>query len=280
MEVRVWGCRGSLPTPGPDTIRYGGNTSCVEIRLEDGTLIIFDAGSGIRPLGNALLKHDDIREVYLFLTHAHWDHLLGFPFFRPAYRPDYQIHVRGGPLAKTSVERFLRRQMEPPFFPVSFEVMQAAFDFTAGAPIVRQVGSASVIPIQISHPNGGYGFKVVEDDHSFVFLPDNELGYAHPGAPDQASFAAFCEGADLLFHDAQYTDEEYTGLHGWGHSPLSAVVDLSMAAGVSRLGLFHHDPAHDDAAVDAIAATTRALIAAAHSPVDCFAVQEGMRLRL
>jgi phosphoribosyl 1,2-cyclic phosphodiesterase len=281
MKIKVWGCRGSLPTPGSETIRYGGNTTCLEVRLNDGTLIILDAGSGMQKLGQKLLAEEGPTEIYLFLTHAHWDHLMGFPFFRPAYSDKYTIHVRGGPRAKRSLAKFLKHQMEPPFFPVPFRVMKAQFDFTAADPEKTTVGSAQVIPIRLNHPNGGYGFKIVEEGRAFVFLPDNELDFDHKRRMTSDDYVNFCRGATLLMHDAQYTDEEYESARvSWGHTKLSSAVKLGADAGVGRLGLFHHDPERSDDEMDELVAICREQIAQAGSRLDCFGVQERMEIVL
>ncbi|WP_319561759.1 MBL fold metallo-hydrolase [Marispirochaeta sp.] len=179
MKIKIWGCRGSIPTPGKSTIKYGGNTTCIEVRLKDDTLVIFDAGSGIRKLGKKIVKEDSARELLIVLTHSHWDHLMGFPFFLPACREDFTINVRGGPIAKESVKRYLEHQMEAPYFPARFSSLKANFDFSHGIPIVRKIGSAELIPIRLSHPNGGFGFRLQDKDASFVFLTDNELGHDH-----------------------------------------------------------------------------------------------------
>jgi phosphoribosyl 1,2-cyclic phosphodiesterase len=281
MKITVWGCRGSLPAPGRETVRYGGNTTCLEVRLSDGTLIVIDAGSGIRKLGEKLLAEESLTEIYLFLTHAHWDHLSGFPFFRPAYWTRYLIHVRGGPRAKRSLSKYLKRQMEPPFFPVPFEAMRAEFDFSPGDPKRMVIGSANIIPIRLNHPGGGYGFKIVEDDRAFVFLPDNELDLKYEHGMTKQGYGDFCRGADLLMHDAQYTDEEYESAKvGWGHTKLSSVVKLGVEAGVGRLGLFHHDPGRTDDEMDGCVAWCRERVVQTDSGVDCFGVQEGMGIAL
>ena len=279
MRIKVWGCRGSLPTPGSDTVRYGGNTTCLEIRLNDGTLIIADAGSGIRRLGTKLLAEEDLTELYLFVTHAHWDHLTGFPFFRPAYSSKNRIYVRGGPRVKRSLAKYLEHQMEPPFFPVPFKVMQAAFDFTSGDPKRTSIGSAEIIPIPLSHPGGGYGFKLIEDGRAFVFLPDNELDLAYENGLTKEDYVDLCRGAALLMHDAQYTDDEYASSKvGWGHSRLSSAVELGIRAKVERLGLFHHDPDHSDDDIDGFVVLCRNQVMQAGSKMECFGAQEGMEI--
>ena len=209
MQIKVWGCRGSLPTPGQGTVRYGGNTTCLEIRLNDGTLVVVDAGSGIRALGDKLLQAEGLSEMYLFLTHAHWDHLMGFPFFGPAYWSRYRIHVRGGPRARQSLERYLKHQMGAPFFPVPFGAMKARFDFAAATSKRSRIGAAEIELIPLSHPGGGYGLKLIDHGRGFVFLTDNELGYAHEGGLSEEDYVRFCESSDLLIHDAQYTEQEY-----------------------------------------------------------------------
>ena len=280
MRIKVWGCRGSIATPGPSTNRYGGNTTCVEVRLDSGHLIIFDAGSGLRGLGKSLCKEEATTEFYIFLTHAHWDHLAGFPFFLPAYSPKYSIHVRGGPKAKGALESFLKQQMQPPYFPVPYRMMNARFDFTQGGPRKRNIGEAEVIPIPISHPNGGYGFKVIENGVSFVFIPDNELDYRHEGGLTRDEYIDFVRSADLLMHDSQYSDEEYRLKRTWGHTPFSTTVRLGVDAGVKRLGLFHHDPDHSDCELDRFEESARTQVSTGNSDVEVFAVREGMEISL
>ena len=280
MKIKVWGCRGSLPSPGKDTIKYGGNTTCIEIMLNDGTLVIIDAGSGIRALGDKVLK-EGITEMYLFLTHTHWDHLIGFPFFTPGYINTYKIHVRGGANAQISLEGLLRRQMESPFFPVPFDAMRAEFDFATTDPEESFIGSAKIISTSLSHPNRGTGFKIIEDGKVFVFLTDNELDFIHEDGMNPDDYANFSRGADILMHDAQYTEEQYnTTTKTWGHSTFSSATELSIKAEVKRFGLFHHDPTHTDDDVDTFVSSCQEQIEKANSPVECFGVREGMEITL
>lgn len=194
MKITIWGARGSIPAPGPSTIKYGGNTACIEVSLEDGTMIILDTGSGIRILGKKILEEGKTSDIYLILTHSHWDHLIGFPFFSPAYTVGYRIHVRGGPIAKETVRSYLEHQMEPPYFPARFSAMKADFDFTHGIPVVKQIGSATVTPIPLSHPNGGYGYKISALGKTFVYLTDNELDYQHEKGRLRGDYLRFCGG--------------------------------------------------------------------------------------
>ena len=280
MKIRIWGTRGSIPAPGFEMSRYGGNTTCVEIRLSDNTLIIIDAGTGIRKLGQVLSREKGLKVINLLLTHSHWDHLQGFPFFIPAYSEGYTIHVRGGPLARRSLEKYLAHQMEPPFFPVNFRLLEACFDFDSQESGPQAIAGATVAPIPLNHPNGGYGFEIREDGKSFIFLTDNELGYAHPGGLSPAGYIERCRGADLVLHDAQYTDKEYTRTRSWGHSTYTAAVDLAASAEVTRFGLCHHDPDRSDDELDAHVRACRQRLARAGSAVDCFAAREGMEIDL
>jgi phosphoribosyl 1,2-cyclic phosphodiesterase len=277
MKIKVWGCRGSLPTPGREAVRYGGNTTCLEIRLNDGTPIVVDAGSGIRALGDKLAQEKSSPGLHLILTHAHWDHLCGFPFFRPAFASRFAIRVQGGPRAKRVLRRYLAHQMQPPFFPVPFGAMKAKSEFLPRR-AKAVIGSATLSFIPLNHPNGGYGFEIAEDGRTLVFLTDNELDFAHEGGLSREEYVGLCRNADLLVHDAQYTDQEYESKKGWGHSTFASATDLAIQAGVGRFGMFHHDPAHTDDEIDHYVAMCRSRIAQANSSVECFGVQEGMEL--
>ena len=280
MKIKIWGCRGSIPSPGCDTSLYGGNTTCVEVRLEDGTLLIIDAGTGIRSLGKAILEAGGPKKIHLLITHAHWDHVQGFPFFVPAYVEGYSIVVRGGPGVRRSLPAFLAHQMDPPYFPVPFGDLKADFDFQKENGRSLTIGSACILPIALKHPNGGYGYKFTENGRTFVFLTDNEIGFDHPGGLADGRYAELCRDADLLLHDGQYTQEEYRTTRGWGHSTFQAVTDLAIAAGVGRLGIFHHDPGHLDQDLDRYVEGCRRRIRANGSRVDCFGSREGMEISL
>jgi phosphoribosyl 1,2-cyclic phosphodiesterase len=281
MIVRIWGCRGSLTVAGPEVVRYGGYTTCVEVRLEDGTLLIIDAGSGIHPLGRQLLTEPGLADMHLFLTHSHWDHLTGFPFFGPAYSERYRVHVHGGPDAKTSLARYLQHQMDPPYFPVDFSKLKAAFDFDTDPSAELRLGSASLIPVPLSHPNGAYGCRIVDHGRSFVFLTDNEPDFPHPGGMATADYVSVSRGADLLLHDAQYSDEEYERFaRGWGHSTYRRATLVALEAGVKSFGTFHHDPDHDDREIDGSVRVCRKIIRERGARTRCFASAQGMTIRI
>jgi len=288
MLVTVWGCRGSIASPGYDTLRYGGESSCFEVRTDDGGLIVIDAGSGIRKLGAKLLREPGPREMVLLLTHSHWDHPAGFPFFRPAFVPGTTISLCGGADAQDSILKSLQHEMEPPYFPVDMSAMKAAF--VKGCRCGRAEcdhrlpgaqGDHACDSIPLSHPNGGYGYRITgKSGRAFVLLTDNELEYRHETGRSRDDYVEFCRGADLLFHDAQYTDDEYEKTRTWGHSTFKDAVDFAIEAGVRRLGLLHHDPDRTDDEIDAIVRWCKDCIREKNSALECFACAEGMTLEV
>lgn len=284
MKIRIYGCRGSLPVPGVKTNIYGGNTTCLEIISAAGEIAIIDAGSGLNNLGKDLLAEGAVKSVRFFFTHAHWDHLLGFPFFRPAYRKDFTLTFCSGPHASSVIRDYLSHQMQAPFFPVELDALSARMVFECDNPSQEArfcaCGDLQVKAFPVDHPNGGFGYRVIEDGKVFAFAPDNEIGYGHPDGPERSEFVTLFNNADLLIHDAQYTDDDYKITRGWGHSTFSATVDLAMEAGVKRLGLFHHDPDRSDVDLEKQVAFCRDRIRAAGSRLDCFATRDGMELEL
>jgi phosphoribosyl 1,2-cyclic phosphodiesterase len=284
MRIRVWGCRGSIAAPGSTTLRYGGNTTCLELRTSTGLIIIVDAGSGVRNLGRALSRDKDLPPIHFFFTHSHWDHLGGFPFFEPAYSCNSSITFCSGPHAQNFLKSCITDQMRAPYFPVDFKRLKAKFDFQCQRPHMEpghcDLDGLKIFPVALSHPNGGYGFKFIEQGKTFVFLTDNELRFQHEGGLEWEHYTDFCRGADLLFHDAQYTVEEYENTRGWGHSTFADATDLAIEAGVSRLGLFHHDPNRTDDDLDRQVELCRDRIRLAGSSMDCLAIAEGMQFEL
>ena len=254
--------------------------------MKDNRVIILDAGSGLTNLGKSLVATGQDLNLKMLITHAHSDHLCGFPFFAPAYLQQCQITLCGGPAAQQSLESYFKHQMEPPFFPVPFESLRARFDFgcrcdhPCEGKINASQGGLGCRSVRLNHPDGGYGFKLEEDGKSFVFLPDNELGVRHPNGPEFAEQVEFCRGADLLFHDAQYTEEEYQRTRGWGHSTYGDALRLATTAGVKRLGLFHHDPERTDDDLDRQVESCRRQLREAGSTMDCFACAEEMVIEL
>ena len=285
MKIKIWGCRGSLTTPGYTTLRYGGYTTCLEIRNAENQVIVVDAGSGMRNLGKALVSEPGLDQITLIFTHAHWDHLSGFPFFIPAYLPRFTIHLCGGPNAQQSIEKYLKHQMGAPYFPVEFQHLKAKILFGCDESPIHWTNPSNpnkmvVESIPLNHPDGGYGFKFIENGKSFVFLTDNELSVSHGNGFSREKYVEFCQGADLLFHDAQYTAEEYEKTRGWGHSTYSDVIQLAVDARVKKLGLFHHDPDRTDDDLDAQVVQCRDQFKLQGGEGECFACVEGMTLEV
>lgn len=281
MIIRCWGARGSIPVSGKEYVRYGGSTTCVEIRADDGSIVIVDAGTGIRGLGNALLK-EQRRQYTLLFTHAHWDHLMGFPFFRPIYRDDCSITIYGCPLEDGGMRKLLAGLMSPPYFPVPLNEIRASIDWMESCVpgTVTGIGSLSVSSIPINHPNRGLGYKFVEKGRTFVFLTDNELEGTHPGGASYDEYVAFCKGADLLFHDAEFLDAEYAHTRGWGHSTWRKALQLAMDAGVAQFGLIHHNQERTDDAMDEIVVSCRSILLSQGVSMHCFGARQGMEIDL
>jgi phosphoribosyl 1,2-cyclic phosphodiesterase len=251
FTVRFWGVRGSIAAPGPATVKYGGNTACVEMRCGP-HLLIFDAGTGIRELGYALSRAGPV-EADLFLSHTHYDHLTGLPFFCSAFEAHNRFQVWAGHLKpERTIESVLRSFMAEPLFPVPLDIFDAHFtfhDFTAGETLNPRAG-VTVRTAALNHPNRATGYRVEWGGRAACYVTDTEHV---PGAPD-ANVLALIDGADLVIYDATYTDEEFQRYRGWGHSTWQEAVRLAKAARVKTLALFHHEQSHDDAALDAIAA--------------------------
>ncbi len=279
MLIRCWGARGSISVSGKDFIKYGGDTSCIEVTSGNGDLIIIDAGTGIRALGNRLIK-EERRTINLLLTHAHWDHLSGFPFFKPIYNKDFKIKVFGPQTTQDSVKSILSKAMTAPYFPIELEDINAEITFLGMGNKGYSVGSVKITTIPLSHPNQGAGYRLEEEGKSFVFLTDNELTLHHPTGMDYKDYVNFAKGADLLFHDSEYSREEYEHTKGWGHSVYNDTVALALDAGVKCLGLFHHNQDRTDKEVENIERECKEIIAKKGSKMECVAVATGMEFKL
>jgi phosphoribosyl 1,2-cyclic phosphodiesterase len=277
MLIRCWGARGSIAVSGKDYLRYGGDTPCIEIRTKDDRIVIIDSGSGIRRLGNRLLTEQRLDFTMIF-THAHWDHIMGLPFFKPIYQKEARILMYGCPFSQESVREMISRIMAPPNFPVNYDDILADITYQESCQEAFTVGDMTVIPIPISHPNQGMGYRFQEDGKSFVFLTDNELSHRHPGGMAFEDYCAFVKGADLLFHDAEYRPEDYPQTKTWGHSVFTDALRLALCSGVPRFGLFHHNQDRTDQAVDEMVEECRKIAAGRH--LECFAVYEDMEIVL
>jgi phosphoribosyl 1,2-cyclic phosphodiesterase len=279
MIIRCWGSRGSIPVSGKQYLHYGGNTTCLEIRTSDDKILIVDAGSGIREAGNSFVatgRHD----FTLLLTHAHWDHIMGFPFFKPIYSHKTNLNIWGCPFAQSSIKEMLSHVMAAPNFPVNFDAIHANISYLETCVESYTLGSMIITPIALSHPNQGTGYKFEEDGKCFVFLTDNELGYKHEGGLDFQDYLEFSRGADLLIHDAEYNEEEYKKTRSWGHSVYKDALNLALAAGVKKLGLFHHNQERFDTGIDAIVNDCHEEISRSGKKMECFAVGQSMEIKI
>jgi phosphoribosyl 1,2-cyclic phosphodiesterase len=243
MIVRVWGARGSLSAPGPATVGYGGNTSCVEVEFSDGSTLILDAGSGIRELGQRIAERDpDV--LHVCLTHLHLDHVEGLGFFEPLWTSGWKLHFWGPPSATTPLKDRVARYLSPPLFPVGLAEAPAEAVFEDVPREPWQLGSAVIEADAVEHRGPTVGYRIEDEGQVLVYLPDHEpyLTAALDDEPRWISGWALAAGADLLLHDSQYTEEEYAHRLGWGHSSVAHAAAFARAAGVRRLGMFHHDP--------------------------------------
>lgn len=277
-----WGTRGSIPTPGPDTVRYGGNTPCLEVRTPAGELIILDAGTGIRALGDALMTRSPANPIAgdIFLSHAHWDHIQGLPFFAPLYQRGNRFRIWGDAAAAAEIERAVRVQMSAAVFPVHFDELEATMEFRSldGA---HRTPAYTIDTLPVRHPGGALGFRLLapgDPQPRLVYIPDNELAvaaeYDHP-ADWRDRMVAFADGARVLVHDATFTTAEYDSHRGWGHSRYEDALALAVDARVQRLVLFHHSPERTDDALDAALAALQRTGA----PLEIVAATEGMVIR-
>jgi len=292
--IKFWGVRGSIPTPGPSTSRYGGNTPCVELNYGDDNFFILDAGSGIRELGQHLLKLGKPVKSHIFISHMHWDHIQGIPFFVPAYIPGNQFIFHGAQEADQSLEDILADQMNPVNFPVQIDEMSSKFEFEPMWEGEYKFEGIKVETMYLNHPGYALGYKFHIKKKKVVYISDNEPYPIHPKAsmdtdnPDEITFVEdsnqrlinFARDVDVLIHDAQYTPEEYKTKIKWGHSPYDYTVNMALSADVKSLILFHHDPVHDDAFVDSIVEAAKKISWQAGSNMQILGAQEGMEISL
>ena len=292
MYVKFWGVRGSIPTPGPATVRYGGNTSCVEVRVGK-QIIILDGGTGLRLLGQELVAEFGRQplDLVLLLTHTHWDHIQGLPFFSGVHEPQNRVRILGYEGARRGLHTVLNGQMEDQFFPIPLPLNVTVeelekFNFT--------LGQVRVQAFRACHPGMCVGYRLTAFGTSIAFFPDNELYHAksrtrEPQRPkglagklsckQNQKLIRFLRNVDVLVMDTQYDREEYPEHVGWGHGCLDEVVNLALAAKVKKLFLFHHDPDHDDAKISRMTAHARKLVAANNATLQVDAAREGLTIR-
>lgn len=249
----MWGTRGSLAAPGPETARYGGNTACVEVRADDDTLLILDGGTGIRRLGQALEETPD--RVDMLLTHLHLDHIQGLGFFDPLFVPDVDVHIWGPAGVSFDLHKRLTRYLSPPLFPIHLRSLPCRLELHEVPDGTIEIGPFRIETAYVCHPGPTVGYRIEQDSAVVTYLPDHEpaLGSVEfPEVPEWTSGYDLAEGSDLLIHDAQYTDEEYDTHVGWGHSSISHAIAFADLADAGHLVAFHHDPTHGDDTLDRI----------------------------
>lgn len=286
LSLRFWGTRGSIPSPGPSTVRYGGNTPCIEVRTGAGRLVIVDAGTGIRELGRSLMERmpGGVVEGDIFLTHAHWDHIQGIPFFAPLFQKGNRFTIWGLESLAMDIERVLCDQMSPVVFPVTFRELDAHIEFRQFGCETTECDGYQVSAMPVRHPGGALGYRFTSGEgagRALVYVSDNELNpKAHyddvPGWRER--FVAFVRGAQVLVHDSMYTTSEYDGFVGWGHSTYADAVEIAMEAAVERLVLFHHRPERSDDEIDHCLERCRMLAVSRGSTLEIIAAAEGMTL--
>jgi phosphoribosyl 1,2-cyclic phosphodiesterase len=280
MRVTIWGCRGSVPSPGPDTVRYGGNTSCVEVSLDDGTLLVLDAGTGIRRLGDELVDCGR-RHVHVLLTHLHLDHVEGLRFFAPLWDENIAVDIWGPPSPVHSLRERIARAFSPPLFPVELGDVPARVTFHD---VPRQrwtVEGASVQADLVVHPGPTLGIRIESATSSFAYIPDHEPALCGPigrRSTDWLSGGSIADDVDMLFHDAQYFENEYAERIGWGHSSVAHAVAFTRAVGARRVLLFHHEPNHNDGSLQRLEARAQSL--AGSDDVEPALAREGMLVEL
>lgn len=297
--LRFWGVRGSYPAPFDSHLRTGGNTSCVELRVGD-HVVVLDAGTGIVPLGNALLEQKRIQELSVFLTHYHWDHISGLPFFVPAFTPGWRIRFYGPGSSPAAVEASLSEQMKAPYFPVETETWLADIEYPEADEQGITCGPFAVKHFNVHHPGSTYGYCIEVLGKRIVYASDNELAFIDGtierrreefDASEQHLLEdmreehhrhalEFMRDVDILIHDAQYTPEDYARKRGWGHSCYLDTVRCAIEAGVRSLYLFHLDPNYDDRAVEELHRSCLREIERRHSSLQCYVAREGVAVRL
>ncbi len=285
MRVTFWGTRGSVPTPGASTVRYGGNTACVEMRTAGDTFFIFDSGTGIRELGLHEARKAGRVAAHLMLGHTHWDHISGFPFFTPAFVPGTRLSIYGARDLDRSLRDVLAGQMHYTYFPVPLGDLSADIAFYELEEGKIQIDDAMVYTHYLNHTAVCMGYRVEADGVAMAYVTDHEpygvvedglrRGYVHGG---DRRLIEFVRGVDLLIQDAQYTTEEYVARRGWGHGSVEYVVDVAVEAAVRRLALFHHEPTHADSDIDRMVEVSRARALETGSPIEIFGAAEGCHI--
>ena len=277
--VDFWGVRGSVPSPGPTTTRYGGNTSCVSITADD-KILILDAGTGIRNLGSAIISKPDL-EIFVIVTHSHWDHIQGFPFFTPIYQPNRPVHMFPTLHKKNVVLASLIDQMDGAHFPITPDQVPSNFNFVAENPLeFLENNGFHLEMVPMNHPGKAFGYKITIDDKVICYFTDNEIDPPYEKSIELNELTNQCRNADILIHDAQYTEDDMPLKHGWGHSLISQVTELGKSAEVKNLVYYHHDPERTDDLLDKELEKAAKTLKENGSSVQPYFAYEGLKLTL
>jgi phosphoribosyl 1,2-cyclic phosphodiesterase len=279
IQVEFWGVRGSVPSPGPTTIRYGGNTSCVSITA-DNKILILDAGTGIRNLGSAIIGQPEL-EIFVIVTHSHWDHIQGFPFFTPIYQPNRPVHMFPTLHKKNVVLASLIDQMDGAHFPITPDQVPSNFNFVTENPLeFLESNGFHLEMVPMNHPGKAFGYKILIDDKIICYFTDNEIDPPYEKSIELNELTNQCRNADILIHDAQYTEDDMPLKHGWGHSLISQVTELGKSAEVKNLVYYHHDPERTDDLLDKELEKAAKTLKENGSSVQPYFAYEGLKLTL
>ncbi len=279
IHVDFWGVRGSVPSPGPTTTRYGGNTSCVSITV-DNKILILDAGTGIRNLGSAIIGHPEL-EIFVVVTHSHWDHIQGFPFFTPIYQPDRPVHMFPTLHKKNVVLSSLIDQMDGAHFPITPDQVPSNFNFVTENPLeFLENNGFHMELVPMNHPGKAFGYKIKIDDKLICYFTDNEIDPPYEKSIELDVLTEKCRNADILIHDAQYIEADMPLKHGWGHSLISQVTKLGESAEVKNLVYYHHDPERSDDDIDAELEKASKTLKENGSSVRPYFAYEGLKLSI
>jgi len=278
MLITFYGVRGSIAAPGPSTIKYGGNTSCVHVRLNSGENLIFDAGTGIRRLGLEMVRH--MEPILLLLSHGHWDHIQGYPFFGPIYQPGREIIIFQGVEGNAVALAAILEQMDGSNFPVHAGDLPSCISTIDEVDRYLQDKPYSTQREVLNHPGGGHAYRIEEDGVSFAYITDNELNPPYKPQTSYDEWVEYCRGVDLLIHDAQYLENDMPSKHGWGHSLISQVRQLAVDAQVRNIAMYHHDPERTDAELDEIAVESAAYFKSKNSRIGSYIAAEGLTFEL